>query len=74
MQKISLSMMSQADIPAWLVRNIPLPLLKKAVDLAEENAAQQSVQADVLESPACCASFVAYGVHHEDCRNNPARR
>ena len=39
-----------------------------------EEAAQQGVQADVLESPTCCASFVAYGVHHEDCRNNPARR
>jgi len=24
--------------------------------------------ADLLQRPACCASFVAFGVHHKDCR------
>ena len=23
---------------------------------------------DLLPAPACCASFVSYGVHHRDCR------
>lgn len=23
---------------------------------------------DLLPAPACCASFVAHGVHHRDCR------
>ena len=23
---------------------------------------------DLLPAAACCASFVAYGVHHKDCR------
>ena len=34
-------------------------------------AAQPTLAPDLLPAPACCASFVAYGVHHQDCRNNP---
>ena len=30
-------MMNEADIPDWLVKNVPLHLLKKAVALAETN-------------------------------------
>lgn len=36
--------MNQEDIPEWLVKNVPLHLLKKAVELAEASAAQQGVQ------------------------------
>lgn len=46
--------------------------MKKAniVEMLAKALAQQAAQqdADTLPAPACCASFVAYGVHHKDCR------
>ena len=62
------------DIDNLTIEELRIALMQALNHVAELEAAQQGVQADVLESPTCCASFVAYGVHHEDCRNNPARR
>lgn len=31
-------------------------------------AVEQPLAVDTLSEPACCASFVAYGTHHEHCR------
>ena len=43
-------------------------IIKHVESIAEMVSRPTPDAADLLPAPACCASFVTYGVHHKDCR------
>ena len=66
-EKAVLEKCNEPGAPISMVA-LGLALLARKIEMQANGAPNNGLQSDLLPAPACCASFVAYGEHHKDCR------